>query len=379
MKFEIQQEELQKALDIVANVAPAKTTMPILTTLLFEVGDGRLKISATNLDISIVTSTDKVDVKTPGKAAIPAGKVVPFVRSLAPGSVSLTQKGKQIRIDGGKARLTENTMNAEEYPALKQVEEKNGLTIDARQLIDMINDTSYAVSRDETRPALVGILWEIRPDSLTLVATDAHRLARSASKVAWGSAPTRDVIVDSGGLRQLPRIVAAMREPEEGTAQATIFLGDTQISFRAGDTVLHTRMIEGPFPDYNAVIPADNDKHLVVDRAEFNRAIRRVAITADRVTSQVKLSIEKGKMELTARGGDGSLAEDEIPVSYTGEPVEIGFNYGYLQDILKNIRTESIELSLRDQQSAALIKPVTEAGDDTGVLCLLMPLRLAGD
>jgi DNA polymerase-3 subunit beta len=379
VKFEIQQEELQRALDVVANVAPAKTTMPILTSLLFEVGEGRLKISATNLDISIVTSTDKVDIKTAGKAAIPASKVVPFVRSLSPGPVTLVLKGKQIRLDGGKARLTENTMNAEEYPALKQFEEKNGLVIDAHRLIDMINDTVYAVSRDETRPALVGILWEIRPDTLTLVATDAHRLARSAMPVSWASAPAKDLIVDSGGLRQLIRIVSAMRSPEGEVPQVTIFLTDNQLTFRAGDTVLHTRLIDGPFPDYKAVIPADNDKHLVVDRAEFNRAIRRVSITADRVTNQVKLSIQKGKMELTARGGDGSLAEDEIPVSYAAEPVEIGFNYGYLQDILKNIRTDSVELSLRDQQSAALVKPVTEAGDDTGVLCLLMPLRLAGE
>ncbi|MFN2370982.1 MAG: hypothetical protein ABR506_07485, partial [Candidatus Krumholzibacteriia bacterium] len=158
MKFAIQQDELQKALDVIANVVPAKTTLPILTCVLMEAKGGKLILSATNLDISITTSTEKVEIKDEGRVAIPAVKFVPFVRSLRPGQVTIAQKGEQIRLDCGKARLTENTMNVEEYPKLKQLEEKNGLELAAGSLIDMINETSYSVSRDETRPALMGIL-----------------------------------------------------------------------------------------------------------------------------------------------------------------------------------------------------------------------------
>lgn len=377
MKFAIQQDELQKALDVIANVVPAKTTLPILTCVLMEAKGGKLILSATNLDISITTSTAKVEIKDEGRVAIPAVKFVPFVRSLRPGQVTIAQKGEQIRLDCGKARLTENTMNVEEYPKLKQLEEKNGLEVPAGALIDMINETSYAVSRDETRPALMGILWEIRGDSLTLVATDAHRLARSARPMGWDVGGDRNVIVDTAGLRQLPRIVAAMEDEEAPTV--TMFLAENQLSFRAGGTVLHTRLLEGPFPDYTAVIPKDNDKDVTVDKAEFIQAIRRVAITADRITSQIKLGIEKGRMELSARGTEGSQSEDEVAVGYDGPALEIGFNFNYLQDILKNLRAETVALSLRDAQSAALIRPVSEEGDDTGVLCLLMPLRLAGD
>ncbi|MFO7610424.1 MAG: DNA polymerase III subunit beta [Candidatus Krumholzibacteriia bacterium] len=377
MKFAIQQDELQKALDVIANVVPAKTTLPILTCVLMEAKGGRLILSATNLDISITTSTDKVEIKDEGRVAIPAVKFVPFVRSLRPGQVTIAQKGEQIRLDCGKARLTENTMNVEEYPKLKQLEEKNGLELAAGALIDMINETSYSVSRDETRPALMGILWEIRGDSLTLVATDAHRLARSTRPMGWDVGGDRNVIVDTAGLRQLPRIVAAMEDEEAPTV--TMFLAENQLSFRAGGTVLHTRLLEGPFPDYTAVIPKDNDKDVTVDKAEFSQAIRRVAITADRITSQIKLGIEKGRMELSARGTEGSQSEDEVAVGYDGPALEIGFNFNYLQDILKNLRAETVALSLRDAQSAALIRPVSEEGDDTGVLCLLMPLRLAGD
>ncbi len=379
MKFEIQQEDLQKALDIIANVVPTKTTLPILTCVLVEVAEGRLTLSATNLDISITTNTDKVTIKDEGKVAIPAIKFVPFVRTLRSGSVVISQKGKQIQLVSGKARMTENTMNVDEYPALKQLEEKNGLDMEAALLIDMINETQYSVSRDETRPALMGILWEIRTDSLTLVATDAHRLARSTRSMDWAVPGDREMIVDTAGLRQLPRVVGGLSEEEAASGNVTMFMGENQLSFRAGSTVLHTRLLEGPFPDYNAVIPQDNDKDITLDKADFSQTIRRVSITADRITSQIKLGIENGRMELSARGTEGSQSEDEIPVSYEGEALEIGFNFGYLQDILKNIKSDSIVLSLKDSQSAALIKPVNEAGEETGVLCLLMPLRLAGD
>ncbi len=377
MKFAIQQDDLQKALDIIANVVPAKTTLPILTCVLMEAKGGRLTLSATNLDISITTSTDKVEIKDEGRVAIPATKFVPFVRSLRSGEVTISQKGEQIRLDSGKARLTENTMNVEEYPKLKTLAEKDGLEIDAATIIDMINETSYAVSRDETRPALMGILWEIRGDSLTLVATDAHRLARSTRTLDWSASNDRNMIVDTAGLRQLPRIAAAMED--DGPANVTIFMGENQLSFRAGDTVLHTRLLEGPFPDYTAVIPKDNDKDVTIDKAEFIQAIRRVSITADRITSQIKLGVEAGRMELAARGTEGSQSEDELSVSYEGPALEIGFNFSYLQDILKNLRADTVTLSMRDPQSAALLRPVGEDGADTGVLCLLMPLRLAGD
>ena len=152
MKFEIQQEDLQKALDVIANVVPTKTTLPILTCVLMEAADGRLTLSATNLDISITTGTDKVTVKDEGKVAIPAVKFVPFVRSLRSGSVVISQKGKQIQLVSGKARMTENTMNVDEYPALKELEDKNGLDVEAAVLIDMVNETAYSVSKDETRP-----------------------------------------------------------------------------------------------------------------------------------------------------------------------------------------------------------------------------------
>lgn len=375
MKFEIQQEALQKALDLVAGVVPSKTTLPILKSILVEAEASLLRFSVTNLDISMVTTTADVEIAEPGKAAVPADKLVNFVRSLGPGSVQVSVSGGRLFIRAGKAALEESCMNPEEYPSLPALVEGEGLEVPGDVITAMIAETSYSVSRDETRPALMGILWEVSPDGLTMVATDAHRLARSRRQFEWANAESRSMIVDTGGLRHLPRVAA-----QAGDVPVEVFLGQTQLSFRAGTTVLHTRLLEGPFPDYNAVIPSGNDKVVTVDREALAQAIRRVSITADRITSQIRLGLEKDRLELSAKGSDGSRAEDEITVGYRGKAMEIGFNYTYLLDILKNMRVDTVQLSLRDPQSAALITPTGEDGSvDPSLLCLLMPLRLASD
>jgi DNA polymerase-3 subunit beta len=375
VKFAIQQEDLQKALDVVAGVVPGKTTLPILTCILMEADQNGLRLSATNLDISILMQTDKAEVQAAGKVAVPAAKLVNFTRSLGPGEVIVESKGGRLSVRAGKASFEEVCMNAQEYPTLPQTAPGDGLPIKGLMLTEMVSETSYAVSRDETRPALMGILWEVGPESLTMVATDAHRLARSMRRIKWDVPADRTLIVDTAGLRHLPRLVAQADEKEP----VEVFLGENQLSFRCGPSVLHTRLLEGPFPDYRAVLPANNDKLMVVDRESLAMAVRRVSITADRITSQIRLGLEKNRLELSAKGADGSHAEDEIPVAYDGDAFEIGFNYNYLQDILKNIRSENVQLRLRDPKSAALVEPfgVDDASGD--LTCLLMPLRLAGD
>lgn len=371
MKIEIQQEDLQKALALIANVVPAKTTLPILTCILVEAEGNELKLSATNLDISIVTTSDKAKVQKAGRAAVPAAKFFTFIRSLSPGTVTIEEKKGKIWVTSGKASLEEPSMNVDEFPALPTINAGKELDLDAAGFSDMVRATSYAVSRDETRPALMGVLWELKGDDLTLVATDAHRLARCNDKVDFESPGDRDMIVDTQGLLHFVRLA-------EGVEKAQVTIGDNQLSFRIGPTILHTRLLEGPFPDYRAVIPTNNELKLTVDREIFLQAIRRVSITADRITSQIRLNIAANVMELSATGTDGSHAEDQIEISYDGDQVEIGFNYSYLQDILKNISADSVQVSIRDPQSAALFEPT---GDDEGpsLLCLLMPLRLTSD
>lgn len=376
MKFAIQQEALQRSLDLVSAVVPGKTTLPILTSILVEADADGLQFSATNLDISMVTRTVEAEVGEAGRAAIPSGKLVSFVRNLSPGLVNVSVDKGKLKIKAGKASFEESCMNVEEYPKLPDTAAGDGFELAADLLIDMIAQTSYAVSKDETRPALMGILWEVRGDSLTMVATDAHRLARSRRSMDWSFTGERDLIVDTGGLRHLARMAGSNQEDDV----IEVFFGANQLSFRAGRSLLHVRLLEGPFPDYNAVIPKDNDKQVTVDREALSQGIRRVCITADRITSQIRLGVESGRLELSARGSDGSHAEDEVAVAYDGEAMEIGFNYNYLQDVLKNIGSNSVQFSLRNPQNAALVMPADDEGNPSDdLLCLLMPLRLAGD
>ncbi len=374
MKIQIQQQDLLKIISVVANVVPAKTTLPILTCVLMEAEEDTLTVSATNLDISVVTRTKDLKTVKAGRIAMPAARFNTFIRSLSGGEVVLEEKKGKILINAGKASLEEPSMNPDEFPALPAMAAEKSLQVDGGTIAGMVKSTAYSVSRDETRPALMGILWEIAPDSLGLVATDAHRLARNHRSMEWDVGGDSKIIVDTAGLQHLTRLVDASDD-----TGLEIFVGENQLSFHIGSTTLHTRLLEGPFPEYDAVIPKNNDKSLIIDREAFSQAIRRVSITADRITSQIRLGIESGKMELTATGTDGSRAEDEIPVSYEGDALEIGFNFNYLQDILKNIETDSVTLSLKDSQSAALIRPHSDDGSGDELLCLLMPLRLTSD
>ncbi len=376
MKITVQQDELLKALNVVAGIVPAKTTLPILTCILVEAQDEGVRFSATNLDISAATTLAKAGVKRKGRTAVPATKFVAFARSLAPGEVTIEEKGGKVTVASGRTALEEPGMNADEFPALPQIGEDKGFEVPAEAMASMIRSTSYAVSRDATRPPLLGILWEIRPSSLRLIATDAHRLARVERRFRLPVREERSLIADTSGLLQLARLA-------EGEEKVLVHMGPSQLSFRAGDTVLHTRLLEGPFPDYEAVIPKANNRVVTVDREALAQAVRRVAISADRITNQIRLGIEPGRMELSATGSDGSRAEDEIAVGYEGDALEIGFNFNYLLDCLKNIRAETVELAVKDPQSAALVRPAVgdkdagEAAED--LLCLLMPLRLSAD
>lgn len=372
MKITIQQEDLNNALGVVHNVVPAKTTMPILTCVLLEAGDEGLRLSATNLDISVTTITDKVEIAEPGRVAVPAGKFINFARTLGPGEVVIEEKDGGFRVLAGHSVFSESCMNVEEFPHLPDLEGKKPLEVETKGLTAMIKETSYAISRDETRPALMGIKWEIKPTTLTMVATDAHRLARSRRAMEWGVTEEMDLITDTQGLLQFVRLA-------DGSEKVAIHVGSNQLSFGIGATTLHTRLLDGAFPDYTAVIPKDNDLIATIDRENLMSAVRRVAITADRITSQIRMGIDKGRLDLSAVGADGSRTEDQLAIGYEGTPMEIGFNYSYLLDVLKNIKSDEILMSLKDPQSAALIAPgeTAETGDD--LLCLLMPLRLTSD
>jgi len=372
VKIQVPQSDLVRALGAVANVVSTKATLPILSTILFDARQGELVLAATDLDVSVVTRLQSVDIGAEGKTAVPAGKFVAFVRTLPSASVSIESDNEKVHLRSGKARLEEPSMDPEDFPALPKVQDAASFTMKGAVLVEMIRNTVYATSRDETRPALQGVYWEIGAGAFTMVATDGHRLSRVRRSVDVGKKINRKLIASSGGLQHVMRLA-------EEVDEVTIYLGEHQLSFEMGNTTLHTRLVEGSFPNYEQVLPKNNDRRIVCDRDALNDGIRRVKISADRVTNQVRFSAEGKKLVLSASGTEGSRAEDEVPIEYDGDAISIGFNHSYVEDILKHFKTENVIIALDRPDSAAIFVPGEDIEADIlsrDDLCLLMPLRL---
>jgi len=372
VKIQVQQNELVRALGAVANVVSSKATLPILSTILFDQKGKTLTLAATDLDVSVVTRVREVEVESDGKAAVPAAKFVPFVRTLGSHSVKIEADKEHVLLRSGKATLEEPCMDPDDFPALPRVQEAESFTIAGSTLVAMIRTCIYATSKDETRPALQGVYWEISDGHFTMVATDGHRLSRVRRTTGIAKKLSRKLIASSGGLQQVMRLA-------ENLDEVTIYLGEHQLSFEMDTTTIHTRLVEGSFPNYEQVLPKNNERRIVCDREALMDGIRRVKVSADRVTNQIRLGVSGKTMKLSASGTEGSRAEDEVAIEYEGEDVSIGFNHGYVEDILKHFKTENLLIALDRPDSAAIFLP----GDDTKAeilksddLCLLMPLRL---
>jgi DNA polymerase-3 subunit beta len=372
LKIQVQQSELVRALVAVASVVSNKTTLPILSTILFDAEGDSLTLAATDLDVSVVTRMDGVKVGKAGRIAVPASKFVAFSRTLGPESVDVNSTAEKVTVKSGKARFEESLMAADEFPNLPKIVDDQSFEIASEILCEMIKSTIYAISRDETRPALQGVLWELRPGAFTMVATDGHRLSRVRRAVDLPVKGERQFIASSAGLQQVLRLA-------EGTETVKVFMGEHQLSFEIGGTTVHTRLVEGIFPAYQQVIPKSNSHRAICDRQTLADRIRRVKISADRVTNQVRFELEEDSLGLSASGTEGSRAEDELKVEYGGEPLVIGFNHNYVEDVLKHMATENVVIALERSDAAAIFLPGENpsAGiDESDDLCLLMPLRL---
>lgn len=372
MKIQVPQPELVRALSAVANVVSSKTTLPILSTILFDAEGDELTLAATDLDVTVVTRISGVKVEKAGKAAIPAAKFVAFARTLGPDTVTIKSGAEKVDVKCGKARLEEPCMDPEDFPVLPQTQDETAFEMPSGVLGEMIRNTIYAISRDETRPQLQGVLWQIDAKSFTMVATDGHRLARVRRNHSAAIAEPKKLIASSAGLQQVTRL----SEDEENVK---IFVGERQLSFQLGSTTIHTRLVEGLFPNYEQVIPKSNKQRLIADRQTLADRVRRVKISADRVTSQIRFEVDGPVLNLSASGTEGSRAEDELAVEYDGEPLIIGFNHNYVEDVLKHMAAENVLVALDRPDAAAIFVPAEGATDDVTEsedLCLLMPLRL---
>jgi DNA polymerase-3 subunit beta len=303
-----------------------------------------------------------------GKIAAPARKIAEIVKSLAGDEVVLETEGEKLTLACGKSRFVVNARSADDFPKLPKQESKTSFTIDPEIVGELAQKTVYSVSTDLTRPALCGVLWEVDRKGIGMISTDGHRLAKVEIAMDLGSVHKMDVIVP-------PKALATMRTYAEGEKEVRISVGENSISFEMQGTTIYSRLLEGPFPNYQRVIPAKNEKELVVSRSALAEATKRVSILSDTLTRQVVFSIAKNKLTLNVSTQELGEAREEIEASFSGEPMDVGYNANYVLDILRTVDAEEIVFLLDRPDNAGLVKPASDGGN-VKQLCIIMPLRI---
>lgn len=368
MRFTIAREKLQEALSAVAASVPTKTTLPVLANLLVETTDRGIRLSGTDLDMAVSTEVT-ADIDTPGAVTIPAKKLAEIVRELPSAPVKVSASGEQkITIECSRSRFKLLGLPRDEFPSFPAVRFEESWRIRSGELQKLISHTAFAASTEESRPILNGVLWELRPDHMRMVATNGHRLAKMEIPITSAGAPSGDLIVPPKALEQIRRLFPAEEELE-------IARGDNHLGFRSPLTAVYTRLIEGPYPNYEQVIPKDNDYIALADKNALSGALKRMSVIASDQTHRIRMSFNAGMLKFSVQTPDLGEAQDEMPISFEGDPLDIGFNASYLLEILRYLPTDEVRLTFKAPERAATLEPVGW-DDEAKYLCLVMPLRL---
>lgn len=372
MKFAVERAEFLPAVQAALNIVSPKATLPIISNVLLRLQGKNLALYATDLDTSIRTQLF-VSKGEDGTITLPAKKLAEIVRELPDSTITVQIEDKEATINCGKGKYKLMGIDSEDFPQFPEVVGGQSFKVKQSILAKMIHKTLYSTSKDETRPALQGVLWHIEEKEMKMVATDGHRLARIG--VLQGGPPgfEKDVILPARMLSQLLRLF------EEEDAEVEVTVAENHVVFSLRSTTLYSRVIEGPYPDYQQVIPTDNDKKLTVDREALHATMRRVSTLSNSLTHQVKFDLSKDLVVLSASDRDiGGEARDGLEAKYTGENLQIGYNAHYIMEILKHMDSSDVIFELASPVRAGLVKPLPQS-EDEDYLCLIMPLRLTGE
>jgi len=372
MQLTIERAALLKSLAHVQSVVERRNTIPILSNVLLEAGGGKLSLTATDMDLTIVDEAP-ADVSQDGATTAPAHTLYDIARKLPDGAqVELTLQGDtpQLTLKAGRSKFALATLPKEDYPAAGDDGLPRSFGLQTAELKNLIDRTRFAISTEETRYYLNGIyLHAAEADGLSLlraVATDGHRLARFEMPLPDSAAGMPGVIVPRKAVNELRKLI------DEGSEEAQVSLSETKIRFAFGSTVLTSKLIDGTFPDYERVIPTGNDKSLDVDCKSFAEAVDRVSTISTEKSRAVKMAVDGSTMTLSATSPENGSAVEEIPVEYNGSSIEIGFNSRYLLDIAQQIEGDTAQITMSDAASPTILKELS----DSSALYVLMPMRV---
>ena len=362
MRFKVSKTSLMNTIQIVQNVITTKSALPILSNILIEAQADTLKLTATDLDIGI-TCVIPVDIQEAGAITIPAKRFSDIIKEFPLEVINVsTKKNNQITIDSDLCQFKIMGLIKEEFPKLPEFKDKKVIKIDQGVLKQVLSLTSFAVSLDETRYVLNGILFKINQCLLTLVSTDGKRLAVAERKLTVGSDVDISMIVPLKTIQELNRNLK-----DEG--ELSLVVSSNQALFDLGSVGIVSRLIEGEFPDYKQVVPPISDNKLRVVRSQLLLAVKRAALLATPDYQAVKLEVFKNKLVISKSTPDVGEFHEELAVEYQGRELLIGFNPIYLIDILKNLNEETVDLELVDGEKPGVIRI-------SGYVYIVLPMRL---
>jgi len=362
MKFKVEKTHLINAIQTVQNVITSKSALPILSNILMDAQLDNLKLTATDLDIGI-TCAIPVDIQEQGAITIPAKRFSDIIKEFPLDIINIaTKKNNQITIDSDLCQFKIMGLAKEEFPKLPEFRDKKAIKIDQGFFKQILSLTDFAVSSDETRYVLNGILLKINKGTLTLVSTDGKRLAIAEKKLSIESDVEVSIIVPIKTIHELNRNLK-----DEG--QLSLVVSSNQALFDLGSVAIVSRLIEGEFPDYKQVVPPVSENKMKVERSQFLLAVKRAALLTTQDYQAVKLEVFKNKLAISKSTPDVGEFHEEVEVEYQGKELVIGFNPVYLIDVLKNLEEETVSLELTDGEKPGVIRI-------SGYVYVVLPMRL---
>jgi DNA polymerase-3 subunit beta len=370
MKTKLPRQEFLDALTAIATVAGGRTTKPILGCVRIATEADTVELSATDGEAALRIAVGSFAVDRPGQAVVPAERLLSIVREMPDAEIHLEADERHCIVRGAGSEFKVFVHPAAEFPAIPVFDDEPDLVVDGAQLWRMISLTIYAAARETGRYAINGVLWEKRGKKLFLIATDGRRLARAGGSVAQSTSGDFEAIIPAKALMVFERVFAPGRENGEWTVNVKVM--PNQIVLRSGGRMLSSALVEGNFPKYDEVIPKDCNRVATINRVELHGAIKRAALLTSDEARAVKLSFEKGQLVITAQSPEQGEARVEMPIEFTGEPMAIGFNPGFVMDALRALPYENVRIELQES-----FRPGVLCGEDKSeFLYVVMPVSL---
>jgi DNA polymerase-3 subunit beta len=367
MQFIIERDALLKPLQMVSGAIERRHTLPILSNVLLDVSADQIALTGTDLEIELVAATGAVQVGTAGRITIPAKKLLDICRSLPDSSpLQIQLQGENCVLSAGKSKFTLATLSAADYPNLESWQGDIEFEVSRAQLRKLLDDTAFSMANQDVRYYLNGLLLEVDNGTLRAVATDGHRLALSSLELPVTAGQQKQVIVPRKGVLELMRLLTADDQLIRiSIGQNHIRLTDSQFSFSS-------KLIDGRFPDYRRVLPRNSNRQLTAHRSVLKDACVRASILSNEKYRGVRFTLTPQELQIVANNPEHEQAEEVIEVEYSGDLLEIGFNVGYVLDVLNTLSTDLVIMHLSDANSSTLVEGV----GNPGALYVVMPMRL---